>query len=80
LQDGIRLDIDTSLRELGDVPMQPLREAIELLRREVWLDNQQRQQDYDVHRRTESVVMIFTTGDGWPDIKVIEGDRLGFSA
>ena len=51
--------------------MQPLREAIELLRREVWLDNQQRQQDYDVHRRTESVVMIFTTGDGWPDIKVI---------
>lgn len=66
----MRLDIDTSLRELGDVPMQPLQEAIGSLPREVWLDNQQRQQDYDVHRRTESIVMIFTTGDGWPDITV----------
>ena len=64
------VDIDTPLRDLGDVPMQSLKEAIESLERIAWLDNQQRQQEYDVHRRTESVVMIFTSGDGWPDIKV----------
>ena len=50
--------------------MDALRAAIGALQREAWLDNQQRQQDYDVHRRTESVVMIFTSGDGWPDITV----------
>lgn len=64
------MDIDVPLKDLGIVPMDALRAAIDALKREAWLDNQQRQQDYDVHRRTESVVMIFTSGDGWPDITV----------
>jgi len=64
------LDIDVPLRELGPVEMEPLSEAILSLPREAWLENQQRQQDYDVHRRTESVVLIFTSGDGWPEITV----------
>jgi hypothetical protein len=64
------VDIDVPLKDLGIVPMDDLRAAIDALEREAWLDNQQRQQEYDVHRRTESVVMIFTSGDGWPDITV----------
>lgn len=64
------MDIDVPLRELGPVEMEPLSEAILSLPREAWLENQQRQQDYDVHRRTESVVLIFTSGDGWPEITV----------
>jgi len=62
------LDIDVPLRELGAVPIDSLREAILSLPQPAWLENQQRQQDYDVHRRTESVVLIFTDGAGWPDI------------
>lgn len=62
------LDIDVPLRELGAVAVEPLQEAVLALPREAWMDNQKRQQDYDVHRRTESVVLIFTDGSGWPDI------------
>jgi hypothetical protein len=50
--------------------MGPLRDAVLGLPREAWLENQSRQEDYDVHRRTESVVLIFTDGSGWPDISL----------
>ena len=62
------MDIDVPLRELGTIAVAPLSEAILSLPRAAWLDNQQRQQDYDVHRNTESVVLIFTDGEGWPEI------------
>lgn len=62
------MDIDVPLRELGAVRIDELREAVLTLPREAWLANQKRQQDYDVHSRTESVVLIFTDGSGWPDI------------
>jgi len=62
------VDIDVPLRELGPVNSDALGAAILALPEEAWLDNQQRQQDYDVHRRTHSVVLIFTDGAGWPDI------------
>ena len=62
------MDIDVPLKELGSVAAEELRDAILALPQQAWLDNQQRQQDYDVHRRTESVVLIFTDGSGWPDI------------
>lgn len=64
------MDIGVPLRDLGPVNMQALAEAILGLDRAAWLANQQRQQDYDVHRRTESVVMVFTDGSGWPAISV----------
>lgn len=62
------MDIDVPLKELGAVAIDSLREAILSLPPAAWLENQQRQQDYDVHRRTESIVLIFTDGAGWPDI------------
>jgi hypothetical protein len=64
------LDIDVPIRELGEVPMDKLREAILALPQPAWLDNMARQQDYEVHRSTESVVLIFTDGEGWPDITI----------
>ena len=64
------MDIDVPLKELCAVAIDPLSEAILSLPPVAWLDNQQRQQDYDVHRNTESVVLIFTDGEGWPDITV----------
>ena len=62
------MDIEVPLKDLGAIAVEPLREAILALPPQAWLANQQRQQDYDVHRRTESVVLIFTDGAGWPDI------------
>ena len=62
------MDIDVPLRELGAVAIDSLSEAILSLPQAAWLENQQRQQDYDVHRSTESIVLIFTDGAGWPDI------------
>lgn len=62
------MDIEVPLKDLGTVAVEPLREAILALSPQAWLSNQQRQEDYDVHRRTESVVLIFTDGSGWPDI------------
>lgn len=64
------MDIEQPLKMLGQVDSQALVEAVLSLPEEAWLDNQQRQQDYAVHRRTESVVLIFTDGEGWPDISI----------
>ena len=64
------MDIDEPLRELGAVDVEALRDAILGLDEESWLQNTQRQQEYEVHRSTQSVVMVFTDGSGWPDIEV----------
>jgi hypothetical protein len=64
------VDIEESLKPLGNVDSQALVETVLSLPDEAWTENQQRQQDYDVHRRTESVVLIFTDGEGWPEITV----------
>lgn len=64
------MDIEQPLKTLGVVDSQVLAEAVLSLPREAWQANQQRQQEYEVHRRTESVVLIFTDGKGWPDISI----------
>jgi Aspartyl/Asparaginyl beta-hydroxylase len=64
------VDIGVPLKELGEVDVTPLVEAVLALPQAAWEENQQRQEDYDVHKRTESVVLIFTDGSGWPDIIV----------
>jgi quercetin dioxygenase-like cupin family protein len=64
------MDIDVACRPLGAIAVESLRDTVLALPQEAWEENQQRQQDYDVHRRTESVVLIFTDGSGWPDITV----------
>jgi hypothetical protein len=64
------LDIEQPLKTLGRVDSQALVDAVLSLPGEAWQANQQRQQDYDVHRRTESIVLIFTDGEGWPDISI----------
>ena len=64
------MDIDVPLRELGAVDISALSAAILALPPQAWLMDQRRQQDYDVHRRTESVVLVFTDGAGWPAISV----------
>tara|TARA_B100001059_G_scaffold199393_1_gene205723 strand:+ start:1036 stop:1617 length:582 start_codon:yes stop_codon:yes gene_type:complete len=62
------MNIDTPLRELGPVKSNALREAILGLDDMAWKDNQSRQEEFEVHRATESIVMVFVDLDNWPEI------------
>ena len=62
------MDIDGSLRELGPVGSGPLIEAILAQDEQAWKANQYRQNAYEVHTQTESLVMVFC--DGWPELEV----------
>jgi hypothetical protein len=62
------MDIEGSLRELGPVDSQPLIQAVLSQDDEVWKENQYRQNAYEVHTQTESMVMVFC--DGWPEMTV----------
>lgn len=63
------MDIEVPLRELGAYDVTALQEAIIDLGPDAWSDPF-RQQTYDVHHNTESVLMVFTDGSGWPDIEI----------
>ncbi len=64
------MDIDTELRELGEVRIDALRDAILAQDDKVWLEQEHRQNSYEVHKQTRSIVLVFTDGSGWPSIEV----------
>ena len=55
---------------MGEVDSTALIERVLGFEDQVWVENSYRQKQYDVHTLTESVVMIFTDGKGWPNIEV----------
>jgi hypothetical protein len=64
------MDIDTPLRELGPIDSGALAAAILAQEEDAWREELHRQKSYDVHRQTESIVMVFTELDDWPDITI----------
>ena len=56
------MDIDTPLNHLGPIDVNPLRQAILALDEGAWLENEQRQNDYEVHQQTQSIIMVFCDG------------------
>ena len=64
------MNIDSPLRELGPVDSESLRDIILSLDDETWRENLTRQEEFEVHRSTESVVMYFVDLDQWPDVEV----------
>ena len=52
--------------------MASLRDAVLALDEDSWRDQQYRQETCEVHRQTESLVLVFTDGSGWPDIEVCQ--------
>ena len=77
------MNIDAPLRELGPVAVEALRDCILAQTPEAWREQEQRQTDYEVHRETESIVLVFSDGSGWPSIEVSRQpgwDRLAASA
>lgn len=60
------MDIDVAQRCLGEVDMHSLRDRILAQEPEAWLEEVVRQQTYEVHRDTESIVLLFCD-ESWPD-------------
>ena len=56
------MNINEPLRDLGRIDAQPLIDTILALHDEAWLLNVNRQQDYEVHKQTQSVVLVFCDG------------------
>ena len=59
------MDIDVDLRPLGAIEADPLRERILQQEPAVWQEQAIRQKIYDVHKDTESIVMLFCD-ESWP--------------
>jgi len=64
------LDIDTSLRELGEIDCAALRDAILAQDDVAWREDSYRQEAFEVHHDTESIVLVFVDIERWPNIVV----------
>jgi hypothetical protein len=64
-----RVNIKQAQRFLGKVNVQPLTEAIIALEPQVWQEQLVRQQSYEVHKDTESIVLLFCD-ETWPEGEV----------
>ena len=60
------MDIDVAQRCLGEVDVQALSDRILAQEPEAWAEQTIRQQTYEVHKDTESIVMLFCD-ESWPD-------------
>ena len=64
------MNIDTSLRKLGVVDTTALRDAILAQDDVAWKEDNYRQEEFEVHHDTESIVLVFVALDKWPEIVV----------
>ena len=64
------MDIGIPLKDLGEVEIGALKEAVLSLDVSAWQSQTHRQTEYEVHQQTQSIVLVFTDGVGWPDIEV----------
>ena len=64
------MDIEEALKDLGPVEIARLKEAVIGLSPTDWSAQRIRQNEYEVHSQTESVVLVFTDGSGWPELEV----------
>jgi hypothetical protein len=64
------MNIDVPLREIGPVDSSALADSILAAPKEAWREELHRQQSYDVHKQTESIVLVFTELEDWPNITI----------
>ncbi len=62
------MNIDEPLRNLGELNIDALRSAVLAQDEQTWLEQAHRQEEYEVHKQTRSIVLVFC--DGWPEITV----------
>ena len=64
------MNIDTPLRELGAIDCTALRDAILAQDDVAWQEDKYRQEEFEVHHSTESIVLVFVDIERWPEIVV----------
>jgi hypothetical protein len=64
------MDIGVPIRCFGKVDMEPLAAAILAQEEAAWNEYVQRQQDYEVHEQTRSIVLLFAEIKDWPAVEV----------
>ncbi|MCH9693519.1 MAG: aspartyl/asparaginyl beta-hydroxylase domain-containing protein [Gammaproteobacteria bacterium] len=64
------MNIDSPLRELGDVDSSALRDLILAQDDDAWREDAYRQKTFDVHYDTQSILLLFVDLERWPDIVV----------
>ena len=64
------MDIDSPLRELGTIDTGALADAVLSLDDDAWREDQYRQRAFEVHKETESIVLVFVNLECWPEIEV----------
>ncbi len=64
------MDIGVPVRNYGKVAMEPLAGAILAQDEVAWNENVQRQNDYEVHEQTRSIVLLFADVGQWPAVEV----------
>ncbi len=77
------MDIGALVRHCGEIDVAPLAAAIAAQGEEAWDEHKERQKDYEVHRQTQSIVLLFANVDAWPTIGVSRSpgwDRLAGAA
>ena len=71
------MDIADRLRDLGPVDVTALSEVILAQEPAAWHEQQYRQQEFDVHRQTESIVLVFANLEVWPEIEICKDPGWG---
>lgn len=64
------MDIGDRIRELGEVASAELADLILSQEEAAWHEQEHRQKAYEVHRDTESMVMVFAEETSWPELVV----------
>ena len=64
------MDIGAPIRSFGKVDMESLAAAILAQDDAAWNENVQRQNDYEVHEQTRSIVLLFAEVSDWPALEV----------
>ena len=78
-----RTPLTRRVRDLGPVRCQRLIEAVQQLDEAAWIEKTYRQESFNVHRSTESIVLCFLDLDQWPNLVIARDagwDRLGDAA
>ena len=66
------MDIQGLIRELGPVDATALSDAILTQEEAAWHEDRYRQETYEVHRQTESIVLVFTNLENWPEVDILK--------
>lgn len=64
------MNIDGLIRELGPIDITALSETILTQEEAAWQEDSYRQETYEVHRQTETIVLVFAKLENWPEIDI----------